>query len=154
MSFIQSQNFERFWGCECYFSSEKKLIIGGTRSFFDIFKVSVIRTETSLWWLDLSFLFCDNISKSSVWSLKSDSHLPKIFFICHNESPLKIMKNAFYFILKPLFVLKIFKFLPWHRCQKLSQTTECAFKYCFNDVLLGLLIELFDVLKQHPKKGQ
>ena len=28
------------------------------------------------------------------------------------ESPLKMMKNAFYFILKALFVLKIFKFLP------------------------------------------
>ena len=27
------------------------------------------------------------------------------------ESPLKMMKNAFYFILKALFVLKIFKFL-------------------------------------------
>ena len=34
--------------------------------------------------------------------------------ICVNwfiESPLKMMKNAFYFILKALFVLKIFKFL-------------------------------------------
>ena len=28
------------------------------------------------------------------------------------ESPLKMMKNDFYFILKALFVLKIFKFLP------------------------------------------
>ena len=28
-----------------------------------------------------------------------------------NESPLKMMKNAFYFTLKALFVLKIFKFL-------------------------------------------
>ena len=28
-----------------------------------------------------------------------------------NESPLKVMKNAFYFTLKALFVLKIFKFL-------------------------------------------
>ena len=36
----------------------------------------------------------------------------KICFICFNESPLKMMKNAFYFILKVLFVLKIFKFLP------------------------------------------
>ena len=27
------------------------------------------------------------------------------------ESPLKMMKNAFYFILQALFVLKIFKFL-------------------------------------------
>ena len=31
--------------------------------------------------------------------LKSDSHLPKKIFICLIESPLKIMKNTFYFIL-------------------------------------------------------
>ena len=30
-------------------------------------------------------------------------------FICFNESPLKMIKNAFYFILKALFILKIFK---------------------------------------------
>ena len=35
----------------------------------------------------------------------------KIIFICFNESPLKVMKNTFSFILKTLFVLKIFKFL-------------------------------------------
>ena len=35
----------------------------------------------------------------------------KICVICFIESPLKVMKNAFYFILKALFVLKIFKFL-------------------------------------------
>ena len=29
------------------------------------------------------------------------------------ESPAKLMKNVFYFILKALFVLKIFKFLSW-----------------------------------------
>ena len=29
------------------------------------------------------------------------------------ESPLKVMKNAFYFTLKALFVLKIIKFLSW-----------------------------------------
>ena len=46
--------------------------------------------------------------------LKSDSHFPKIFLIYFNEIPLKMMKNAFYFILKALFVLKIFKFLSWH----------------------------------------
>ena len=31
-----------------------------------------------------------------------------------SESPLKIMKNAFCFIIKALFVLKIFKFLSLH----------------------------------------
>ena len=35
----------------------------------------------------------------------------KICVICLIESPLKMMKNAFYFILKALFILKIFKFL-------------------------------------------
>ena len=45
--------------------------------------------------------------------LKSDSHLSKKKIICFNESPLKMMKNALYFILEALFVLKIFKFLPW-----------------------------------------
>ena len=45
-------------------------------------------------------------------SLKSDSHLPKKnCFNCFTESPLKMTKNAFYFILKGLFVLKIFKCL-------------------------------------------
>ena len=48
-------------------------------------------------------------------SLKSDSHLPKkIVFVCFNESPLKVMKYAFYFILKALFILKVFRFLSWY----------------------------------------
>ena len=46
--------------------------------------------------------------------LKSASHLSKKKkFICFNDSLSKMMKNAFYFILKTLFVLKIFKFLSW-----------------------------------------
>ena len=46
------------------------------------------------------------------FSLKSDPHLPsKIIFICFNESPLKMTKNAFYFIVKALFIHKVFKFL-------------------------------------------
>ena len=39
------------------------------------------------------------------------SHSKKNCFICFNESPLEMMKNAFYFILKAFFVLEIFKFL-------------------------------------------
>ena len=49
-----------------------------------------------------------------ILDLKSDSHLPKIFFIiCFNDSLSKMMKTVFYFILKALFVLKIFRFLSW-----------------------------------------
>ena len=44
--------------------------------------------------------------------LKLDSHLlNKIIFVCFTESPLKMMENAFYFIIKALFVLKVFKCL-------------------------------------------
>ena len=38
----------------------------------------------------------------------------KKIFICFNDSPSKIMKNAFYFILKALFVPRISKFLSRH----------------------------------------
>ena len=34
-------------------------------------------------------------------------------FICSNESPLKMMKNAFYVILIALSVLKIYDFFYW-----------------------------------------
>ena len=55
------------------------------------------------------------IIKTTQKCLKSDSYLPKKFlFIRFTESSLKMMKNAFYFILKTLFVLTIFKFLSWH----------------------------------------
>ena len=33
--------------------------------------------------------------------------------ICFNDKPSKMMKDTFYFILKALFVLKIFRRLPW-----------------------------------------
>ena len=47
-------------------------------------------------------------------TLKMDIHFPtKIFFVCFDESLLKMMKNVFYLILKALFVLEIFKFLSW-----------------------------------------
>ena len=62
------------------------------------------------------FLFCH--CYWSLWCnywkpLKSDSHLPKNCFICFNESLLKIMNNAFYFISKPHLVRLIFIFLCW-----------------------------------------
>ena len=46
-------------------------------------------------------------------TLKSDCHYHKkiYIYIYFKDSPSKITKNAFYFILKALFVLKIFKFL-------------------------------------------
>ena len=44
--------------------------------------------------------------------LKVDSQLPKNI-LWFNESSLQVVKNTFYFILKALLDLKIFKFLSW-----------------------------------------
>ena len=55
-------------------------------------------------------------------SLNSDSHLIKNCYICFNGSSLKMMKGAFYFILKATFVLRILKlfFLTFWSCRKNS----------------------------------
>ena len=44
---------------------------------------------------------------------KSDTLLQRKLFIRFIESPLKIMKDAFYFILKAPLVLKILKYFSW-----------------------------------------
>ena len=47
------------------------------------------------------------------------------------ERPLKAMKNAFYFTLRALFLLKIFKFLFWllsHVEKKLDYKDKVSFK--------------------------
>ena len=66
-------------------------------------------------WLFLSSRFTQNVKPiNQLASIKVGlSPFKKNFFICFNNSPSKVMKNAFYFILKALFVLKIFKFLSW-----------------------------------------
>ena len=51
----------------------------------------------------------------------------KTILICFNDSPSKMMKNAFYFMLKALFVLKIFKFL-WHVEKRLDQKDKVHFE--------------------------
>ena len=59
-----------------------------------------------------SQILCPTNSRSNYWKLELNFHLPKKnCFICFNLSPLKIKKNAFYFILKPLFVPKTLNFL-------------------------------------------
>ena len=56
-----------------------------------------------------------SINEELILFLKVGHSPSKIFFWFTSmiDSPSKMMKNAFYFILKALFVLKIFKFLSW-----------------------------------------
>ena len=55
--------------------------------------------------LDYGDIVCDRVFKV-VLSLSK-----KVIFICFNKRTLKMIKNAFFFILRALFILEIFKFL-------------------------------------------
>ena len=56
----------------------------------------------------------DKLINKRYWRFKVGLSPSKtICFICFNKNILKMMKIFFYFILKTLFVLKIFKFLSW-----------------------------------------
>ena len=48
------------------------------------------------------------ISGEISWLKVGHSPSKKVGFVCFNESPLKVIKNAFYFMLKTLFILEIF----------------------------------------------
>ena len=59
--------------------------------------------------------------KSKKQGCQLDFPLYIVHIVCFNESPLKMMKNAFYFTLEALFVPKICKFLslPFRHVEKL-----------------------------------
>ena len=83
------------------------------KGFQTYFRVTVKKYILLVTFTKTSFFTCLSLSQQSI-SLKTDSHLPKNFcFTCFNDSPSKMMKNAFYFILKALFALKMFTFLSW-----------------------------------------
>ena len=54
-----------------------------------------------------AFLYTNNLYNL----IKSNSYFKAALELLATESPLKVMKNAFYFTFRALFVLKIFKFL-------------------------------------------
>ena len=60
----------------------------------------------------LKGVYPQNVSEGYSEPFKIELSPSEKFYVnCFIESPLKMMKNAFYFILKALFVLKIYKFL-------------------------------------------
>ena len=83
---------------------------GSWRGITKLYELFVF-LQNNYGWLLLS-IYLSKLSKD--FRLKSNSHLSKKnCFICFNESPLKMIKNDFYFILKAVFILKIFKCLCW-----------------------------------------
>ena len=74
---------------------------------------------TLLYTIILSSLFKVGLSPSKI-----------TYFICFNKSSLKLIKNAFYFISKTLFVFKIFKFFDttFWSCRKNGLIRNVNFK--------------------------
>ena len=69
------------------------------------------------------------------------------------ESPLEMIKNAFYFTLKSLFVLKIFKFLFrlfGHAAKRLDEKDKVYFK--FYDVKAWLRNNRYTHITQYFEK--
>ena len=97
--------FDQFYpGCFISFIVRKKSEVEKSLNMYTFPLIFFWRHNFWVSWWNIKYL----------GSLKSDSNLQKnICFICFNESPLEMVKNAFYFILKALFVLKVFKFLSW-----------------------------------------
>ena len=70
------------------------------------------------------------------------------------ESPLKMMKNAFYFTSKALSILKVFKFLSWlfgHIAEQVDNENKVNFKFC--DVTAWLTIVLHILCNMSRIKG-
>ena len=68
----------------------------------------------------IAIAFLSSLWRHKYWDESWTLTFKNFFVICLIESSLKMMKNAFYFILKALFVLKIFKVLwgLFHHVQK------------------------------------
>ena len=73
-----------------------------------IFIFSILRRNEAVnRWTEIQIHFC-------LHHLNLKGALAGLRQFLATESPLKIMKNAFHLTSKALFVLKIFKILPWH----------------------------------------
>ena len=73
--------------------------------------------------------------------------------ILATESPLEMMKNAFYFTSKAHFVLKIFKFMSWrfgHVAKQLDKKDRASFR--FYDVTAWLKSNCNTHIAQYLKK--
>ena len=68
---------------------------------------------------------------SFIYLLNQKNKSRKVCFIYLNENLLKMMKNAFYFTLTVIFVLKIFNFCPdlfGHVAKRLDKKAKVNFK--------------------------
>ena len=93
---------------------------------YKLFKCDIVTT----YWQEKPLRIYNRILAAMHLKLKdAPSGLRKILA---TESPLKMMKNAFYFASKALFILKIFRFSSWlfgHAAKPLDKKDQVSFKF-------------------------
>ena len=85
------------------------------------FEETSFKQNLKCYLVKLNLIYC-----KGYWFKVGLSTSKKVVFICFNESPLKVMKNAYYFMLKAPFVLDIFTFLSWLYCYSEKQYDKKA----------------------------
>ena len=108
---------EKNWRSQNFHFNFQKFI---SRSVFGKLQLTQILLNFKTSWCNLKtvcfcvafllFWFWEELWRIKVGLSTSKRRFVLIFFY---DIPSKMMKNAFYFILKAIFVLKIFKFLSW-----------------------------------------
>ena len=85
--------------------------------------------------------------------VQEDSHLLKNLHYLLHWKPLKMIKHAFHFILKALFILKIFKFLSW-LFDHVEKTTWLEWKVNFkiHDITTWLTNNCNTYISHHLRK--
>ena len=103
------------WSTEEWFDSGQSLTVASAISAALLWSNPQIPVATQQNAIDLTSwvrIFWKKLLQQS-FSLKSDSHLQKHLHYLLHCKPFINDENAFQFILKATFVLKIFKFLSW-----------------------------------------
>ena len=100
-----------YFAPQVHFATSSSVFIIGVKLLFSFF-LSLLIFNFFQGWQQIKL--CSYVQYRNIWIILIRTHtFQKIVFVDFNESPLKMMKNAFYFMLKALLFLQIFTFLYW-----------------------------------------
>ena len=100
-----------YFALQVYFATSSSVFIIDVKLLFSFF-LSLLIFKFFQGWQQIKP--CSYVQYRNIWIISIRTHtFQKVVFVDLNESTLKMMKNAFYFMLKALLFLEIFTFLYW-----------------------------------------
>ena len=100
-----------YFALQVHFATSSSVFIIDVKLLFSFF-LSLLIFKFFQGWQQIKL--CSYVQYRNIWIISIRTHtFQKVVFVDLNESPLKMMKNAFYFMLKALLFLEIFTFLYW-----------------------------------------